>query len=209
MAGHSHRQRNIPLIERQGLNSMKKSFILAILALTSAVYCAENLVKNGDFSKVTADGKAENWTAWPQKLAAGVKVEVDKNTGHNDDQSMVISNPAKKYYTRIDQLNIPVKPNTKYMFRVFIKGMNLEHSKKCGSARVFIGANGKVDKPVALVGPGLQRGKEKAVDPWSFDWREYKTTFNSKKNTSIGLSIYLHFTQGTIWIDDVELVEVK
>ena len=188
---------------------MKKSFILAILALSSAVYCAENLIKNGDFSKVTADGKAESWTVWPGKLAAGVKVEVDKNTGHNDDQSIAITNPAKKNYTRIDQLNIPVKPNTKYIFRAFIKGMNLEHSKKCGSARIFIGANGKVDTPLALTGPGLQRAKMNAVDPWSFGWTEFKTTFNSKKNTEIGLTIYLHFTKGTIWVDDVELIEVK
>ena len=188
---------------------MKKSFILAILALSSAVYCAENLIKNGDFSKVTADGKAESWTIWPAKLATGVKVEVDKNTGHNDEQSIVITNPSKKNYTRIDQLNIPVKPNTKYMFRAFVKGFNLEHSKKCGSARIFIGANGKVDSPLTLTGPGLCRDKMKAVDPWSFDWTEFKATFNSKKNTEIGLTIYLHFTKGTIWVDDVELIEVK
>ena len=34
-------------------------------------------------------------------------------------------------------------------------------------------------------------------------------TFNSHKNTKVGLTIYLHFTQGTIWVDDVELIEVK
>ena len=189
---------------------MKKIFFLICVVWAAAtVSAADNLIKNGDFAKVTADGKAESWTVWPGKLAAGVKVEVDKNTGHNDDQSIAITNPAKKYYTRIDQLNIPVKPNTKYMFRAFIKGMNLEHSKKCGSARIFIGANGKVDSPLTLTGPGLQRAKMKAVDPWSFDWTEFKATFNSKKNTEIGLTIYLHFTKGTIWVDDVELIEVK
>ena len=74
---------------------------------------------------------------------------------------------------------------------------------------LFIGANGKVDTPLALTGPGLQRAKMNAVDPWSFGWTEFKTTFNSKKNTEIGLTIYLHFTKGTIWVDDVELIEVK
>lgn len=188
---------------------MKKFILFAIAALCVASVSAENLIKNGDFSKVTADGKPVDWTIWPAKLATGVKVEVDKNTGHNDDQSVAITNPEKKYYTRIDQLDIPVKPNTKYMFKAYIKGMNLEHSKKCGSARVFIGADGKVNAMLALTGPGLERGKLKAVDPWSFDWKEYKTTFNSKKNTKVGLTIYLHFTKGTIWIDDVELIEVK
>ena len=189
---------------------MKKIFFLICVVWAAAtVSAADNLIKNGDFAKVTADGKAESWTVWPGKLAAGVKVEVDKNTGHNDDQSIAITNSAKKNYTRIDQLNIPVKPNTKYIFRAFIKGMNLEHSKKCGSARIFIGANGKVDSPLTLTGPGLCRDKMKAVDPWSFDWTEFKTTFNSKKNTEIGLTIYLHFTKGTIWVDDVELIEVK
>lgn len=189
---------------------MKKIVFFAVCALSSLLLAgAENLIKNGDFAKVAADGKPADWTVWPKKLAPGVKVEVDKNSGHNDDQSVAITNPAKKYYTRVDQLNIPVKPNTKYQFKVWIKGMNLEHSKKCGSARVFIGANGSVDSPVALTGPGLRRAQMKAVDPWSFDWTEFTVTFNSKKNTAIGLSIYLHFTQGTIWVDDVELVEVK
>ena len=186
------------------------TFILfAVAALSGASVLAENLIKNGDFSQIAADGKPANWTIWPAKLATGVKVEVDKNTGHNDDQSVAITNPAKKYYTRIDQLNIPVKPNTKYMIRAYIKGMNLEHSKKCGSARIFVGADGIVNKTIAIAGPGIERAKMKAVDPWSFDWTEFKTTFNSRKNTKVGLTIYLHFTQGTIWVDDVELVEVK
>lgn len=188
---------------------MKKFFVLGLLALAATVFGAENLVKNGDFSQVTPDGKAADWTVWPAKMAPGVKVEIDKNTGHNDDQSVAITNPAKKYYTRIDQLNIPVKPNTKYMVRAYIKGMNLEHSKKCGSARIFVGADGIVNKTVAIAGPGIERAKMKAVDPWSFDWTEFKTTFNSRKNTKIGLTIYLHFTQGTIWVDDVELIEGK
>ena len=188
---------------------MKKFFVLGLLALSATVFCAENLIKNGDFSQVTADGKPANWTVWPAKIAAGVKVEIDKNTGHNDDQSVAITNPAKKYYTRIDQLNIPVKPNTKYMIRAYIKGMNLEHSKKCGSARIFVGADGIVNNPVAIAGPGIERAKKKVADPWSFDWQEFKTTFNSRKNTKVGLTIYLHFTQGSIWVDDVELIEVK
>ena len=37
---------------------MKKSLVFAVLALSSAVYCADNLIKNGDFAKLTADGKA-------------------------------------------------------------------------------------------------------------------------------------------------------
>ena len=188
---------------------MKKFILFAVAALSVASVSAENLIKNGDFSQIAADGKPANWTIWPAKIAAGVKVEVDKNTGHNDDQSVAITNPAQKYYTRIDQLNIPVKPNTRYMVRAYIKGMNLEHSKKCRSARIFVGADGIVNSPVAIAGPGIERAKKKVVDPWSFDWQEFKTTFNSRKNTKVGLTIYLHFTQGTIWVDDVELIEVK
>lgn len=182
-------------------------FIVAVFAFSAAF--GANLIKNGDFAKVNTDGTPANWSVWPKKLAKGVKVEVDKNTGHNDDQSVAITNPEKKYYTRIDQLHIPCKPNTKYTFRAYVKGMNLEHSKKCGSVRMFIGANGDVNKTVALTGPGTVRAKLKPADPWSFDWTKYETTFKSGKNTELGLTIYLHFTKGTVWIDDVELVEAK
>ena len=65
------------------------------------------------------------------------------------------------------------------------------------------------NKTVALTGPGTVRAKLKAADPWSFDWTKYEVTFNSRKNKELGLTIYLHFTKGTIWIDDVELIEVK
>lgn len=188
---------------------MKKIFVFTLLALVSTAFGAENLIKNGDFSQVTADGKPANWVLWPKKLAPGVKIAVDKNVGHNDDQSVSITNPSTRYYTRIDQMNIPVKPNTQYMFRAYIKGYNLEHSKKCGGVRAFIGHNGTVDRSITVVGPGIMREKLKAVDPWSFDWMEVKRVFNSRKNTSIGLTIFLHFTKGTVWIDDVELVEVK
>lgn len=188
---------------------MKKISLFVVAVLAFSTVFGANLIKNGDFSKVNADGTPADWTVWPKKLAKGVKVEVDKNTGHNDDQSVAITNPEKKYYTRIDQLKIPCKPNTKYVLRAYIKGMNLEHSKKCGSARIFLGADGDVNKTVALTGPGTVRAKLKAADPWSFDWTKYEVTVNSRKNKELGLTIYLHFTKGTIWIDDVELIEVK
>ena len=188
---------------------MKKILIFICAILSISTVFAENLIKNGDFSKVNADGTAADWTVWPQKLAAGVKVEIDKNTGHNDDQSIAITNSEKKYYTRIDQLHIPCKPNTKYIFRAYVKGLNLEHSKKCGGARIFIGAKGDVNQAVALTGPGTVRAKLNPADPWSFDWTKYETTFNSRSNTELGLTVYLHFTKGTIWLDDVEIIEAK
>lgn len=188
---------------------MKKiSFLICAILSISTLYGA-NLIKNGDFSKVNADGTPADWTIWPKKLAKDVKVEVDKNTGHNDDQSVAITNPHKKYYTRIDQLHIPCKPNTRYVFRAYVKGLNLEHSAKSNSVRMFIGANGDVNRTVTLTGPGTVRGKLKPADPWSFDWTKYEVTFNSRKNKELGLTIYLHFTKGTVWIDDVELIEVK
>ena len=182
---------------------MKKTLIFICAILSVSTVFGANLIKNGDFAEVNADGTPANWTVWPKKLANGVKVEIDKNTGHNDDQSVAITNPEKKYYTRIDQLK------TKYILRAYVKGMNLEHSKKCGGARIFVGAKGDVNAPVTLMGPGPSRTKMKAVDPWSFDWTKFETTFNSKNNTELGLTIYLHFTKGTIWIDDVELIEAK
>ena len=188
---------------------MKKTLIFICAILSVSTVFGVNLIKNGDFAEVNADGTPANWTVWPGKLANGVKVEIDKNTGHNDDQSVAITNPEKKYYTRIDQLKIPCKPKTKYILRAYVKGMNLEHSKKCGGARIFVGAKGDVNMPVTLIGPGPSRTKMKAVDPWSFDWTKFETTFNSKNNTELGLTIYLHFTKGTIWIDDVELIEAK
>ena len=188
---------------------MKKTLIFICAIFSISTVFGANIIKNGDFSKVDTNGKIADWTVWPKQLANGVKVEIDKNTGHNDDQSVAIINPEKKYYTRIDQLHIPCKPKTKYIIRAYVKGMNLEHSKKCGGARIFVGAKGDVNMPVTLMGPGPSRTKMKAVDPWSFDWTKFETTFNSKNNTELGLTIYLHFTKGTIWIDDVELIEAK
>ena len=57
---------------------MKKLFVfLALGSLVFTMSGAENLIKNGDFSEVDANGTPKHWSFYPAKMPAGASAIVD------------------------------------------------------------------------------------------------------------------------------------
>lgn len=187
---------------------MKSKFILT---LTVMVFCAlsfgANIIKNGNFIEKDADGFAAGWKIWTLKKNSGATVRLDNTNSKSGGQSICITNPNENCYTRIDQLHIPCKPSTKYVARFWAKGQNVMTTKK-GGARMFIGPHGDLSRPILQIGPGLDLFKKNIKFPWTHGWTLYESNvFSSGNSKELGVTLYFRNASGTVWFDNVEIVE--
>ena len=181
------------------------------LTLTVAGCCVfsfgANILKNGEFIEKNADGFATDWTIWPKKKSDAVTVRVDNTNSKSGGQSVCITHPAEKYYTRIDQLHVPCKPHTKYVARFWSKGQNIKTTLK-GGARMFIGPDGDLSRPIIQFGPGIEFLRDNAQHPQNYPWTLYESNvFNSGNSKELGITLYFRHASGTVWFDNVEIEE--
>lgn len=186
---------------------MKKTVISALSVLAVLMLPgAENLIKNGDFSEVDANGVPKHWSYYPKKMPKGASVVVDSTFATSGGTSVRFQNSEKWHYTRIDQV-VKVKPNTNYIAFFKSKGENIT-SPNGGMVRMYIGHNGNLDRPTKQFGPFFDYVKVGRPANWSYKWKKYDSgVFNSGKNTAFGICLFLMRGSGTAWVDEVALYE--
>ncbi len=187
---------------------MKSKFLLTLAMM---VFCAfsygVNIIKNGNFIEKNADGFAANWTQWRSNKNSGAVIRLDNTNSKSGGQSICITNPNEKCYTRIDQLHIPCKAHTKYVARFWTKAQNIQSTQK-GGARMFISPYGDLSRPIMQFGPGIALLSKNAPYPHNYGWTLYESNvFSSGNSTELGVTLYLRNASGTVWFDNVEIVE--
>ena len=187
---------------------MREKFILlAAFALCGTLASAANILKNGELIEKDSNGFAQHWQIWPKKLSDKVSVRLDNTNSKSGGQSVAINHTSEHRYTRIDQLHVPCKPHTKYVARFWAKGQNITTTQK-GGARMFIGPNGDLNRPLIQFGPGLEQFKKNITSPWTFGWTLFESNvFSSGSSKELGVTLYFRNASGTIWFDDIEIVE--
>ncbi len=180
-----------------------KYIIFLTAILTSLNLIGQNLIKNCNFLKTIDGNKPADWTLFPKTLPKGSSIVVDTTNSYTGGKSVRIHND-RAVYTRIDQAHVKVKPHTWYLVSYYIKGENVTNIIG-GGPRIFIGPNGGFERALTTFGPGIEPEKRKN---WSFPWRKYSRKFNTGKNTEIGVTLYLHKSSGTVWFDNIQIVEI-
>ena len=185
---------------------MKNLFVLLAVMAATILCGAENLIKNGDFSEVDANGTPKYWSFYPAKMPKGASAVVDSTFATSGGTSVRFQNTELWHYTRIDQV-VKVKPNTNYIAFFKSKGENIT-CPNGGMVRMYIGHNGNLDRPTKQFGPFFDYVKEGRPANWSYKWKRYESgVFNSGKNTAFGICLFLMRGKGTAWVDEVELYE--
>ena len=128
---------------------------------------------------------------WTVNRAGGVQAEakVDRTVAHSGNQSLAITNATPKQphvYINVMQ-RVPVKPNTTYHFRAWVKGENVQDVWFPG-------------------GPGWVHRQK--FPEGTFDWTEVTYEYTTGENeTSFDFLILSENTIGQVWIDDVSMTE--
>lgn len=187
---------------------MKSLIVLGAFLLGAGWGLAsDNLIKNGNFADINADGSVAAWHIWPEPPHPTASAAPDTTVSWSAGRSIRIAQARMDTYTRIQQLHIPCKPHTKYIASFRAKGSNL-CSATSGGARLFIGADGELNTALTSFGPGIEWLRTKPKQPWSFDWKYYQSdVFDSGKSTTLGVTAYLYYCSGIVWFDNIEIIE--
>ena len=107
---------------------MKKTILSLVLLPALVVEAAGgNIIQNGSFIRKDSKGQPLHWTPSPAKRKKFVFVGLDNTNSKSGGQSLCIKNPDEKCYTRVEQLNVPCKPHTKYVASFWCKGQNIAY----------------------------------------------------------------------------------
>ena len=157
---------------------------------------AEIAIKNSGFESA-ANGIPQGWKI---KAASGEKnpVTVDHSVAHQGKSSLRIRHNNGESYSRATTY-VKLKPHTDYIVTFQIKTNDVKRGKGVfsGSGRMLI--LGKGGKCIAA---------SKALRGTS-DWHQTMLSFNSGNLSNLPIIFYLHRASGTVWFDDLNIVEGK
>ena len=187
----------------KGVNMMMRVMVVCCMwyfCVGSAHGGETGAVSNGSFEELDSRGWAPGWKQWPQKLSVGASVTIDGNIAHTGTHSLRISQRHQGSYSRADQV-VSVTPGKKYLISCWVRGKDLDPASSAGGVRLFIGRNGSGNSFQAL-GPGRDA-------KGTFPWTRYEIgPIAVGKQSRLAFLPYLHKTSGTVWFDDIEIIEV-
>lgn len=210
------------------IKQLANSTLVATLTITLAgsVIAAEkqaNMVSNpsfeqwGEFKGVIKENKTpklqnkqvpKDWTVSMNATTQGVKVtsavSKDVKVKHQGESSVRIDNATSTDIGQIVRWNLMVKPDTTYQISVWVKGKDITlNSKGAPGAAIWVSAG-----PVK----GFWRNK-KGTHAFmkrggSFDWTQLTCELKTRKtDEQMMVTIQLRQAKGTLWIDDVKIIE--
>ncbi len=169
--------------------------IISLVLMVAAPGAAQdNLVVNPGFEQVDDAGWAEGWSIWPPELEAGASVTIDDEVAHTGSRSLRISHTSPRLYSRAQQ-RIAVKPGATYLFTFFVRTDKVQLGDGSQGARLY------VEKSTGDRASALQQG--------TMPWTPVRLGPIEVGNASfVTLMCYLHRASGTVWFDDISMIEV-
>jgi hypothetical protein len=153
--------------------------------------------------QVPVDWEASMVVGKDEKRPKGA-VYKDTEVKHEGDASVRIENGDKKTSTSIVRWDLPAKPETTYRITVWFKGKGIAYGKG-GQAMVWFSAGPK--KGYWGDRKGTYKALKKAGD---YDWTPVTCQFTTRDVDELFyVNINFRWGTGTLWVDDVELIEVE
>jgi len=210
------------------MNQFAKRTIIAAFAMTLAGNVVaedkkENIASNSSFEQwvefkgVIKKNKTpkmqdkqipKDWNVGMHTTTKGVKVTgavlKDVKVKHKGESSIRIENSTSTDISEVIRWDLMVKPNTTYKISVWVKGKDITlNSKWAPGAAIW-----------ASAGPekgfwGNKKGIHKFMKQGgSFDWTQLTCEFTTRKiDEQMIVNIQLRQAKGTLWIDDIEIIE--
>lgn len=152
---------------------------------------APELVFNGGFERVDANGMPEGWGNWLKKLPEPNCITVDDTVAHSGKRSLKINHKKATSYSMMTR-RVEFEPQKDYIITAWIKGEDIKPGDGSMLARLYIGKEG-----------GNTFNGSKAFSG-TFDWRFIEIgPFEVGNRTWVDLIPYLHRATGTVWFDDL------
>lgn len=192
---------------------MRKCLLLltafAVLALTEAQGVAEevkNLLPNGGFEQ-SANGKSpDGWAFW----TAGTTGEavLDKTVFHTGTASVKLTGKdGKSYASLVTNGDKAFKPGKSYLVTFWCKGSNLNLKGTGGFIALLFDPRKADGSFIGTIGAGTSDLIYRKEDSGWQRVRKMVTIPNNPDIAKIGIKLALFSAEGSVWFDDVEIID--
>ena len=183
--------------------------LVSLLALAfcsvpgAAEEVAANLLPNPGFEiDRDGDGLPDGWAVKGAKGEEGKPVRVVGDEKRTAERSLLIRHTSENSYSKM-RTSVAVKPDTPHVascwFRV-APGEELQRGvEQSHGAKLLVFG-------LAAQAPELL-GASKGVFSTRGEWVRSAVRFNSRHHERLMVMVYLHNAKGSVWVDDVELIE--
>ncbi len=188
------------LISHGDLNEAYRTFVAGLRQEGLPIPSRENLIVNGGFEVDKVMGDGFDWRIEP---ISGVEVFFDHTVAKEGKRSLKISFNGKENvdFSHVFQF-VSLKPNHKYLLKAHLKTKAL--TTQSGIKLEIVG-----------IGPAFYRTSETLTG--DNDWRELSISFETPEKSQGGVVKFRRertdkfdrFISGTVWIDNVRIIEEK
>ena len=179
------------------------AFALAAWCLLAEAHAAENLLPNPGFEvDENGDGLPDGWAVKAAKGEPGQPVHLDENEKRTGERSLLFCHTSENSYSKM-RTSVAVKPDTPHAISCWFKvaadaplqrGVRSSH----GAKLLVFGLDEKGSKLL---------GACRSVFNTRGQWERGVIRLNSRQYKRLMIMVYLHNAKGSVWVDDVELVE--
>lgn len=178
------------------------AFLAVFLMAAAPVFCETNIVPNGGFETKKTDTLPAGWTT---KIHRGTSAEFSFNSAekHGGAQSYVVKvNPPGGSLLLFPEGTMSgVTPGKKYQLSVWLKAKDLGYSPNFIAPAIRLNYKPTRLSPVPTIDLMLEMKGETG-------WKNLKLTTVAPPDAK-EVTLDFLMTNGTVWIDDVEITEIN
>ncbi|MEM2961030.1 MAG: nitrilase-related carbon-nitrogen hydrolase [Candidatus Bathyarchaeia archaeon] len=161
-------------------------------------YSAVNLVQNPSFEK-NRIGMPENWYKWSPRSELEPKVQARSDFSHSGQWSLWMSGEGKPAcYGKLGQVIKGIVPGNSYRFKVYFRTLNVKSIRESVVVQLSWITEGSTEINMDYINDLRKEG----------DWRTLEGIATApQKAESLEIELIFRWSEGSIWWDDVELIE--
>ena len=172
------------------------ALLIAPRPLRAQDAASPDLLTNGGFEQVGAEGVPAGWELWPSPLPEPGCVSVDSEVAHTGARSLRIRHAKPTSYSRADQV-VDLTPGKRYVISGWAKGEDIKPGPGSMLGVLFVAKEGD---------SGFRTSQRFSG---TFDWVPIEIgPFDLGNRNWLKLIPYLHNATGTIWYDDLTIREM-
>ena len=170
----------------------------------AATVSTGDLVPNPSFENdANADGRPDEWRCQPAAAEADTAMRLDSQTAHTGQRSLRFRHGADTSYSKLSRGSLAVRRDADYTASCWVKVADDDPVRagieEAGRAKLLI---------VSGTGPTQRTlSSTRSMSSTDGEWHRATATFNTGGSDHVIILFYLHKATGTVWVDDVELVE--
>lgn len=177
-------------------------FLMSCLLATTPAFCEPNIVPNGGFENKKTDTLPTGWTTKAHRgTSAAFAFNTDEKHGGACSYMVTVSPPGGSLLLFPESAMTGITPGKKYQLSVWLKAKDMGYSPNFIAPAIRLNYKPSRLSPVPTIDLMLEMKGETG-------WKNLKLVTVAPADAQ-EITLDFLMTNGTVWIDDVEITEIN